>query len=280
MKRYPLLLPLTGLAAGIVFADLFAIRFTLWETVALFCCLLLSLGLRNRLTTTICSFLFFLAWGVFALPHWTSPPAVSPTVRGYANQKTSHIIEGIIRSRPVVNRTPEGVASSFILEAVRLVDAGGALLCSGNIMVYVRSGEVVQGRGDLVRLATRITTPHLMGLPGEFDFGRYLSHQGVIAIGSVAAPDDIVLMRSGISDRFLARIDGEAGRMVEFIRANVPDEAVSSVMTALLIGDQKRIPQALSDAYTRAGVNHIPVNFGFSCRHCGYLYGVCPALAG
>jgi len=63
-------------------------------------------------------------------------------------------------------------------------------------------------------------------------------------------------------------VDLTARKLGDFIRASLPDNQVSSVLTALLIGDQKRIPQELADAYTRAGVNHILSISGF---HVGII---------
>ena len=44
------------------------------------------------------------------------------------------------------------------------------------------------------------------------------------------------------------RVDLVTRRLGDFIRASVPDVQVSSVLTALLIGDQKRIPVELAAA--------------------------------
>ena len=75
-------------------------------------------------------------------------------------------------------------------------------------------------------------------------------------------------MRGAAEESPLRRIDLAARRLGDFIRASVPDEAESSVLTALLTGDQKRIPTELAAAYTRAGVNHILSISGF---HVGII---------
>jgi competence protein ComEC len=59
-----------------------------------------------------------------------------------------------------------------------------------------------------------------------------------------------------------------ARRLGDFIRTSMPEVQESSVLTALLIGDQKRIPVELAAAYTRAGVNHILSISGF---HVGII---------
>ncbi|NVN90721.1 MAG: DNA internalization-related competence protein ComEC/Rec2 [Desulfuromonadales bacterium] len=262
----PLLIPCLALSSGIVLADL-GLSLPVSAVAAIFFCLILSCAIRHRLTLEICTFLFFLSWGVYVLPLWTKPPMLAHTIESFADRQP-HTVEGIIRSRPVITSAPTGTASSFNLEVSAVIADKRRLPINGTLMMYVRSGEVTQSRGDLIRLVTKIAIPHRLGLPGEFDFARFLSFQGVVAIGSVATAEDIVLMRGAVRDVLLARIDREARRLGDCIRASLSDVRVSSVLTALLVGDQKRIPPDLSAAYTRAGVNHILSISGF---HVGII---------
>jgi competence protein ComEC len=135
-------------------------------------------------------------------------------------------------------------------------------------MLYVSGGDVSLLRGDRIRFSTQVAVPRLTGLPGEFDYPRYLAFQGIAASGRVTSQDDIVLIRGAAEDSLQRRVDLVARRLGDFIRSSVPDVAESSVLTALLIGDQKRIPVDLAAAYTRAGVNHILSIGGF---HIGII---------
>jgi competence protein ComEC len=261
------LIPCLALSTGLVMADSYGVPLPFSAVAALFFCLILSCCIRHRLPLDVCTFLLFLSWGMYVLPLWTSSPAVSNSIQNYAG-RYAITVEGIIRSRPVIGNTSTGSSSSFILEVTNVISNGRPKPVSGMVMMYVRSGELSPARGDLIRLATKISIPHRLGLPGEFDFARFLAFQGIAAIGSVATVDDIVLMRGAVQDIFLGRIDHEARRLGDFIRASLPDVRTSSVLTALLIGDQKRIPRDLSDAYTRAGVNHILSISGF---HVGII---------
>jgi competence protein ComEC len=136
------------------------------------------------------------------------------------------------------------------------------------MQLYIADGDVTLVRGDRIRFITRITIPHRLGLPGEFDFPRYLAFQGIAVTGRVATQDEIVLIRSSAKDSFLRRADLLARHLGDFIRTSAPDADVSAVLTALLLGDQKRIPADLADAYTRSGVNHILSVSGF---HVGII---------
>jgi competence protein ComEC len=135
-------------------------------------------------------------------------------------------------------------------------------------MLFVAEGDITLLRGDRIRCTTRISLPQRFGLPGEFDFPRFLAFNGVVALGRVSSQDEIVLIRSAAVDSLLRRADKAAHHLGDFIRLSVPDVQVSSILTALLIGDQKRIPVELAEAYTRAGVNHILSVSGF---HVGII---------
>jgi competence protein ComEC len=155
-----------------------------------------------------------------------------------------------------------------VLRTEHLFRDGRAEPVCGDLMLYVTAGDVSLVRGDRVRCITRISLPRRLGLPGEFDYPRYLGFQGIEAIGRVASQDDVVLIRSAAKDSVLRRADLMARYLGDFIRASIKDDKLSSIVTALLIGDQKRISVELAAAYTRAGVNHILSVSGF---HVGII---------
>lgn len=259
----PLLVPFLALSAGLVLADMHHPSVPLSSVAASFAALLLSCRVRCRPVVETCSFIFFLTWGMFALPLWTTPPPAERSILRY-DGRDPVTVEGVIRSRPVVSNG----STQFILEPTDVVENGRPVPVGGRLLVYVRSGDVSPGRGDLVRLLLRVSTPRCLGVPGEFDYARHLALQGVVATGSVATADEMMLMRGRVDDQLLAGIDRQARLLGDFIRTRLPDPRVSSVMAALLIGDQKGIPEELSQAYTRAGVSHILSISGF---HVGIL---------
>jgi competence protein ComEC len=262
-RERPLLIPLLALISGLTISDVYGILLPLSSVAAALCCLLLSCLIREHLPVTVCTFGFFLVWGLHALTPWKSPAASSCSLQRFAAHDQV-IVEGIVSSRAVT--TPGG--SNFVLRTEGVIKDGSVTPASGNLMVSVSAGDITLFRGDRVRFSTRIVLPRRFGLPGEFDYPRYLAFQGINATGRVAAADDIVLMRGAAEDSALRLFDLEARRLGDFIRASVPDNDISSVLTALLLGDQKRIPEQLNAAYTRAGVNHILSISGF---HVGII---------
>ena len=259
----PLLIPFLALAAGLTIADISSFLLPFPVVAALLCCLVLSCFIRNSIPLNILTFTFFFLWGLYALTPWKSPPVSACDIRQHAG-RTPVIVEGIIGSRPAA--TPAG--SSFIVKVERVFREQNAVTSCGRMILYVKTGDVALARGDRVRFQTRVAWPQKLGLPGEFDYPRYLSFHGISAIGRVASADEIVLMKGAAEDSPLRRIDLIARRLGDFIRASLPDVDVSSVLVALLLGDMKHIPRQLNDAYTIAGVNHILSISGF---HVGII---------
>jgi competence protein ComEC len=269
-QQRPLLIPFLAMAAGLTLADLGGYLLPFSILAAAFSCLLLSCLIRNGLPLFCSTAIFFFIWGMYALTPWNAPDTSPCSIRQMAT-RTPVVIEGMVCSRPV--STSEGC--SFTVQIEGLVAEGRLIPFCGKLMLFVSTGDVELMRGDRIRCSTRIALPRRLGLPGEFDYARYLSYQGVSATGWVATPDAIVLVRAGAEESLLRRIDLVARRMGEFIRLSVSDPETSSVLTALLLGDQKRIPDQLNAAYTKAGVNHILSISGF---HVGII-AYCIVLA-
>lgn len=266
-RERPLLIPFVALSAGLCLSDYLDVVLPISAVAAVFCSLLLSCCIRNRLPFAVAGFAFFFVWGLYALTPWKAHPPAPDNIQ-HQSGRTPVIVEGVVNSRPVAVSGASGLSGSFVLRVEQVLFDGAPFPAAGNLMVYVAAGEIDLARGDRVRLSSRITVPVKLGLPGEFDFPRYLSFRGVDATARVASVTDLVLMRGAAEDTLLRRIDLAARRLGDFIRDALPDERLSSVVTALLIGDQRRIPQALTDAYTRAGVNHILSISGF---HVGII---------
>lgn len=231
--------------------------------MAVFLCLVLVSFLRNSGIFSVCTALFFLFWGLSALHPWLSPEISPYSIQTKISDRPI-VIEGIIYDRPSV--APDG--SRVTVHVERVFKDKRAEPVTGFLLLYVSTGDISLTRGDRIRFTSRISVPHRLGLPGEFDYSRYLACLGISATGRVATQEEIVLIRAAAVESTQRSIDQIARFLGDSIRNSIPDERVSSVMTALLLGDQRRIPQDLADAYTRAGVNHILSISGF---HIGII---------
>lgn len=261
--RWPFLIPFLFMTAGITLSADGGLTVPVSTVVAVFSCLVLVCFLPYSSLFAVCNALFFFCWGLCALQPWLTPEPSSHTVREKISDSPVSI-EGIVSARPSI--ASEG--SRVTVQVERILTKGRGEKVTGLLLLYMGSGDVSLVRGDRIRFNSRISVPRRLGLPGEFDYSRYLALQGVSVTGRVGSQDEIVLVRAAAVESWQRTFDQYARYAGDAIRSSIPVEQTSSVLTALLIGDQRRIPPALADAYTRAGVNHILSISGF---HVGVL---------
>jgi competence protein ComEC len=201
--------------------------------------------------------LFFFSWGNLSLkPFLISEHATDDIVRmaGAGELK----IEGVIDSRP--GSTEKG--SRLYVRAGKVFKEGTYAHVSGKILLHVGEGSVGFSTGDRIRFVARVKEPRNFGIPGEFDYVRYLAYRQVYCTAFVKNDSDILLMRSKADHRWQHMVDSLAADMGGFISRCVPGEE-GYILKALLLGDMGAISKATRDAYTKTGVNHILSISGF-----------------
>jgi competence protein ComEC len=261
--RWPFLIPFLFMTVGMMLSVFSGYYGNITSVIAAFSCLLLAHIFLSSRIASVCTALFFFCWGLFVLQFWLTPELSPDSI---LSKTSDHpiIIEGVITMRPSV--APEG--SRLTIQAERVIRGGRAEETSGSLQLFVSEGDVTLTRGDRIRFSSKISVPHRLGLPGEFDYGRFLAFQGISATARVASQNEIVLIRAAAIESWQRTIDLLARLAGDTIRRAIPDVRLSSVLAALLIGDQRRIPQDLAEAYTMAGVNHILSISGF---HVGII---------
>jgi competence protein ComEC len=256
MER-PLFLPLLSTIIGLATADLF-LRFV----PDFFPYILLAAGfiflfVKNRLPFLLILSLFFFSWGNLSLKPYLmheSPP--NDVARFASNQK--YTIEGVVYDRPV--NAEKG--SRIYLRAERISLEKGYAAVTGRMLLYVGDGSTEFRTGDRIRFISRISDPRNYGIPGEFDYVRFLAYRGVRSTAYVASGGDAVLMRRNADYHVLSFIDGIADKVGRYLSANAPGEE-GFILRALLLGDTGNISEVTKEAFTRSGVNHILSISGF-----------------
>ena len=203
--------------------------------------------------------MLFLVWGALSLQPFLRPV---DRLASFAGERPV-VIEG------VVDRRPEGFASGggrVYLQVERVGAAEADTAVTGRLLVYIKQGRAQLGTGDRIRFSSRIRKPRGYGLPGEIDRPRRLAYQGVFATAFVVEAEDLLLLRAGAGWRH--GLDRLAARLGRFIMEQVPGPE-GGVLKALLLGDKGDVPEQLSDAYARSGVNHILSISGF---HVGIIF--------
>lgn len=261
--RRPLLIPLTAFSSGLAASYHLGILSPAWVPVAAFLICVLALHSAGVWIQAASVAAFFCCFGLYALTPWLLSGPVPGDIAAYAG-RGAVIVQGSVKGRPVLLQS----GGSLCVRVDAVCENGQWAQAAGLLQVSVTEGEIGAMRGDVVRFETRVRVPRLLGLPGEFDYGRHLKLRAVRATGHVARGSMLALVRGSERDHFMRRIDRAAMVLGDHVRGSVASVEISSVLNALLLGDQRRIPQPLTDAYTRSGVNHILSISGF---HVGII---------
>jgi competence protein ComEC len=256
MER-PLFLPLLSTIAGLATADHF-----LYFVPYSFLYLSLAASIpflflkRRHLFLAVLSFFFF-SWGNLSLKPFLQPEHTPEDIANISSDDQL-TIEGVIESRP---ETAEK-GSRLYLRAERLYRGKSYTKARGRILLYVGEGSGDFLTGDRIRFISRIREPRNFGLPGEFDYVRYLAFRQVYRTAFVKSDKDVLLIRRRVDCRLQNMVDGLAADFGGFISRCAPGEE-GFILRALLLGDMGSVSKATKDAYTRTGINHILSISGF-----------------
>jgi competence protein ComEC len=151
------------------------------------------------------------------------------------------VVVGRITSAPAP--TQAGYRANVRVERLWYEDE--QLLRGGGLEVY--AFDLRAGVGDRVRVDGELTRPKPGGEDG-FDYGRYLSTEGVsgIVYASAVAPVD---EEEGWVGRLHRHTDVALGYGLR------PREA--AVVRGMVLGDSSRIPEDLEEAFRRSGISHV-----------------------
>lgn len=257
--EHPLLIPVFGLVSGIVAGLQWSVDLSFWWLLALFVLLAGGCLLHLRLPCLILVWCFFAGWGVYAIQP-VRAAVLRPSPVGLPPLAGVLSAEGIIVQRPV--ELSQGQRFELELERLFFQD-GRTVELRGRLLVTVAQGQIDCLTGDRVRVRGVVGQPRQLGLPGEFDYSRYLALRGIDATVWVQEGRQVVLMRSAVHGSWRRLLDHAALQCNRAIRTVVQDPAAASVLTALVTGSQAAIPPELTAAYARAGVSHILSISGF-----------------
>lgn len=260
----PLLLPFISLAAGCMLQYLLDVPVVMLVPVIFLCLMACLLPARSAWLYGFAVALFWTGWGLWALTRYDldSSPSFIRTL-----DMVPVVVEGVINSRPV--HLQDGQRLDLLVEQIQAPTQ--AYRWSGRLLVTIAGGQGDWLTGDRIRFPARIKLPRLLGLPGEFNYPRYLALHGYQATAWVREAGSVVLMQGNAVWSLQRVLDTLAGHCRAMIRQVIPQPDLHGVLIALATGSQHEIPDPLQTAYTRAGVNHILSVSGF---HVGIVTAV------
>ncbi|MDD2499766.1 MAG: DNA internalization-related competence protein ComEC/Rec2 [Geobacter sp.] len=263
--KRPLLISLVFLVLGCLTEYLLEVPFSFVIPLILVGCLVCSVLLKSQVLFGCLLALFWMSWGIAALAPRLDKKTADQGIVAFDGKQV--VVEGILQGRPLMKA--EG--QRFELQVEKVYSNGALFAVDGVLLVTVAKGQGPWLSGDRIRSPAKVQLPRLLGLPGEFDYRRYLALRGVQAMAWVHDADSIVLIRGSAVTSWRRWIDALALRSQEFIRKSVPDPDLRGIVLALATGGQQEVSPALTTAYSRAGVSHILSVSGF---HVGVVVAV------
>ena len=267
MSERPLLIPLFSLVAGISAANQWHFSLPTPFLCLILATCLLAVFFSRRLLFLMCLSLCFFVAGATAMGPFLVPRFSSDSIVRFAGEQQPLLIEGIIDTRPEWRES----GGKVYLRAVRIFRGKSEQLVSGRILLFVGTGHAALCTGDLVRFSSRISRPRNFGIPGEFDYERYLAFRKVYVMAFSRSAAEVVLIRGGVAFPVQNHMDRLAADLGNRIGMLLPDKE-GAVLRALLLGESGLIPESTRELYARTGVNHILSISGFHVGVIGFFF--------
>ena len=187
------------------------------------------------------------------------------------------VVIGTVSSLPQPN--DRGVRFEFDIERVLTAAAGlprhVALAWWGGGARTASPGSAPEiHAGERWRFTIRLKQPHGSLNPDGFDYEAWLFERDIRATGYVRPRTDSQRLSALVREPALL-VERARERVRDRILRAVPGECCGGVLAALAVGDQRAIPAAQWQVFTRTGVNHL---MSISGLHVTMVAGLVYAL--
>ena len=142
----------------------------------------------------------------------------------------------------------------------------GAAAVSGEILLYIKEGELTVRPGQVVRWRSRLRWPSRFGNPGEFDYPLYLAAHGIYTTAFITHVEDLVVVVNHPEQQSKV-LDNLRHTLASHIEQAVPKETAGFVQS-LLLGLRGGVSKEQRQLISEGGVAHL---FAISGLHFGLL---------
>ena len=160
-------------------------------------------------------------------------------------------LEGIVLTNDHISM----VNNALVVRCRRMLKNNAYLPVTGNIRLVIPADLNFQ-YGDFIRFHSKIKKIQSFHNPGNFNYERYLNHQGIYVSGSVPNHAGIVLIRHNAASGIKLKLENFRSHLKQLIYANAPSPQ-REIIEAMTIGNQNAIPQQVRDNFAKTGTSHI-----------------------
>ncbi len=122
------------------------------------------------------------------------------------------------------------------------------------------------GVGNRIKIIGTIIRPRNERNPGEFDYQKYLSQQGISCIINVYKKDDFVILSNETS--VLSNSIHSVRKSIDAVISATHNSSTSALLRGLLLADKSLIENDLRNEFVNAGVIHV---LAVSGLHVGFV---------
>jgi len=151
-------------------------------------------------------------------------------------------------------------------EMHQVIRKQGMAKVSGEVLIYIKEGELTAHPGQVVRWRSTLRRPSLFGNPGEFDYPLYLAARGIYATAFIKHAEDLVVLVNHPQQQNRP-IENLRHTLALHIEQTVPEAVVGHVQS-LLLGLRGGVSNEQRQFLSSSGIAHL---FAISGLHFGLL---------
>ncbi|MBI2118226.1 MAG: DNA internalization-related competence protein ComEC/Rec2 [Elusimicrobia bacterium] len=163
---------------------------------------------------------------------------------------------GRISSFPSEILSPHGTKVRFKFKCDRKIGRQFWFRFDQTLLVSLPKPDFDLQYGDELLIKGELKKPQESRNPGSFNTEAYFEREGIFAWVHLKEKRDTLLLARGKGNFILAFIGKLRWHLIKMINKNIPPPQ-NSVVSALLLGDQKNIPFEIKDDFVKSGSAHL-----------------------
>jgi competence protein ComEC len=209
------------------------------------------IALKKTIGGSLIGLALFFLLGIFSIQTYLHPPFPPSHISHFIGVE-GMALEGTIDRPP--DRTPEG--TQLLIRSRRVIVADRHVAVIGDVLLFVREKGSPFRMGDRLRVLCKLDRPHGFQNPGGFSYERHLAFERVHTVGFASGEPAWVILGERDHTPILLWVERCRDHIRHFLEQEVASPA-SSILKALVIGEQRDIPQELSEQFVVTGIAHL-----------------------
>jgi competence protein ComEC len=205
---------------------------------------------KDRWGSWIALLLFFLL-GVLSIQKYLAPgPPADPLSRFHGLNRIA--LEGTILRPPL--RSERG--TQLLIHSDQVILREGSIPIRGRVLLFLENEVEAFRVGDRLRVWCRLYPPRGFHNPGGFSYERHLAFERIHTVAFPLQEFACVKIGEGFGNPLLLHVEGWRDKIRGFLerRTSYPS---SSILKALVLGEQGDIPEEVRQHFVVTGVAHL-----------------------